>query len=102
MTIVIKSSDEKHISIPASLMAQLNLREGEEVKAVVDGNTLRLERIDKLLKLRGVLANNPAFDQAMEYLERAWKAWTPPDFVHFSRVPGLGVITPEEFLSTPR
>jgi antitoxin component of MazEF toxin-antitoxin module len=81
MTIVIKSSDEKHISIPASLMAQLNLREGEEVKATVNGNTLRLERIDKFLRLRGALANNPAFDKAMEYLERAWKAWTPPDSV---------------------
>ena len=78
MTVVIRSSDEQHISIPISLMAQLNLREGDEVKAIVEGHTLRLERLDKFLRLRGALANDIAFDEAMKYLDQAWQTWTLP------------------------
>lgn len=76
MTRVIKSSDENTISIPAWLMRTLNLREGDQVKAVVSGETLRLAKIDRFLKLRGVLANDSVFDEALKYLEGAWSKWT--------------------------
>ena len=78
MTIVVKSSDEDAISLPARLMAVLNLREGDEVKATVDGHTLRLARLDRFLSLRGAFADDTAFDRAMEYIDRAWQSWTLP------------------------
>ncbi|MBI3760950.1 MAG: AbrB/MazE/SpoVT family DNA-binding domain-containing protein [Chloroflexi bacterium] len=78
MTVVVKSSDDKHISFPARLMAALNLREGEEVKAIVEGSNIRIARLDKFLKLRGALSNDEAFDRAMEFLEQAWESWTVP------------------------
>jgi antitoxin component of MazEF toxin-antitoxin module len=76
VTIIIKSSDENTISLPAQLMEELNLREGDEVKAILEGETLRLTRLDKFLALRGVLADDKAFDEAMQFLERAWQSWT--------------------------
>ena len=76
MTRVIKSSDENTISIPAWLMKTLNLHEGDQVKAVVSGETFRLAKIDRFLKLRGVLANDSAFDEAIKYLDGAWQIWT--------------------------
>ena len=76
MTRVIQSSDENTISMPAWLMKTLNLREGDQVKAVVSGETFRLAKIDRFLKLRGVLANDSAFDEALKYLEGEWSRWT--------------------------
>jgi antitoxin component of MazEF toxin-antitoxin module len=76
MTITVKTSDEDTISIPAQLMAELNLREGDEVQVIVEGETLQLKRLDKFLQLRGALADDPDFDRAMEQMERAWQAWT--------------------------
>jgi antitoxin component of MazEF toxin-antitoxin module len=76
MTIIVKSSNEDAITIPAALMSALNLREGDEVKAIVDGETLRLARLNKFLSLRGALADDEAFEHAMEANEQAWQAWT--------------------------
>ncbi|HLF28789.1 MAG TPA: AbrB/MazE/SpoVT family DNA-binding domain-containing protein [Anaerolineae bacterium] len=76
MTVVVKSSEENTIAIPAHLMEALNLREGEEVKAIVDGETLRLARLGKFLGLRGALAGDEAFDRALELNDQAWRAWT--------------------------
>ncbi|HLE27075.1 MAG TPA: AbrB/MazE/SpoVT family DNA-binding domain-containing protein [Anaerolineales bacterium] len=78
MTIVVKSSDDKHISFPSQLMAALNLREGDEVKAIVEGDHIHIARLDKFLNLRGVLSADEAFDQAMQFLDRAWQSWTVP------------------------
>ena len=78
MTIVVKSSDEDAIAIPTRLMAALKLHEGDEVKAIVEGETLRLTRLDWFLALRGVLADDEEFDRAMEQIERAWQSWTTP------------------------
>jgi bifunctional DNA-binding transcriptional regulator/antitoxin component of YhaV-PrlF toxin-antitoxin module len=80
MTVIVKASAEDVILIPAKLLAQLNLQEGDEVKAFVEGNTLRLQKLDDFLSLGGALANDAGFDEAMQYLEKAWQAWTPPDF----------------------
>lgn len=64
MSHVIKRSDERTISIPPRLMAELHLREGDEVKTIIEGDTLRLERLDKFLSLRGALADDDALDRA--------------------------------------
>lgn len=81
MTITIKSSDEDAIVLPRWLMSVLNLEEGSQVKAIVENESLRLERFDAFLNLRGILADDTAFEQAIETLNRAWQTWTPPDSV---------------------
>jgi len=78
MTLVVKSSDEDTISLPARLMTVLNLREGEAIKAIVEGQTLRLARLSSFLNLRGALADDEAFDRALEFIDRAWQSWTRP------------------------
>ncbi len=81
MVIVVKSSDEGTISLPVQLMEKLGLREGDEVKATLDGQTLRLTRLQNFLNLRGALADDEAFDRAMELIEQAWQSWTIPKSV---------------------
>lgn len=78
MAIIIKRSTEDAISLPARLLAGLNLRDGDEVKVTVEGQTLRLARLDQFLDLRGALAADEAFDRAMDFIDRAWQAWTIP------------------------
>lgn len=80
MTIIVQSSDENAISLPAWLMDVLNLHEGDAVKAVVDGQTLRLTRLDMFLALRGALADDEAFDRAIDFIDQAWNSWTIPNF----------------------
>ncbi len=78
MTIVVKSSSENTISLPARLMTVLNLREGDAIKAVVEGQTLRLAQLSSFLSLRGALADDEAFDRAMDFMNQAWHSWTIP------------------------
>jgi antitoxin component of MazEF toxin-antitoxin module len=81
MTLVVQSSDEDTISLPAWLMKLLNLQEGDEIKTIVEGHTLRLASIDQFLALRGVLSEDETFDTAMETLDQAWQSWTTPSSV---------------------
>jgi hypothetical protein len=78
---VVKSTSENVISIPEHLKAALSLREGDQVKAIVNGETLRLAPIESFLMLRGVFADDKGFDEAMRLLEQGWQAWTPPGSV---------------------
>jgi len=78
MTIVVKSKDEQTISLPASLLKRLRLREGDEIKAILDGQTLRLSKLDDFLSLQGALAGDSGFDEAMALVDEAWQSWTPP------------------------
>lgn len=78
MTIVIKSSDEQTISLPASLLKRLRLQEGDEIKAILEGQTLRLSKLADFLSLSGALANDDGFDEAMEIVDKAWQTWTQP------------------------
>lgn len=78
MTIVVKSSDDSHISFPAQMMEELNLREGDEIMATVEGDNIHITRLDRFLELCGVLSDDGAFDQAMEWLDQAWQSWTVP------------------------
>jgi AbrB family looped-hinge helix DNA binding protein len=76
MTITVKMSKEDAIAIPAQMLAELNLKEGDQVKVVIEGDTLRLGRLDRFLQLRGVYADDENFDRAMELMDRAWQEWT--------------------------
>ncbi len=66
-------------SLPVQLMEKLSLRDGDEVKAILDGQTLRLTRLQNFLSLRGALADDEAFDRAMELIDQAWQSWTMPN-----------------------
>lgn len=79
MTIVVKSSNEDTIYLPVWLMKLLNLQEGDEIKTIVEGQTLRLTPLDRFLTLRGTLREDKAFDEAIDYLNQAWQSWTLPN-----------------------
>ena len=76
MAIVIVSLDENQIALPAEIMAALDLHSGDEVTAVVEGDAIRMARLDKFLNLRGVLAGDSTFDAAMQLLDQGWQEWT--------------------------
>lgn len=78
MTITIKSGQEDVVSLPTELLRALNLKEGDVVQIIVQGDTLRVTRLDKFLRLRGTLADDQEFDRAMDWIQGAWQAWTPP------------------------
>ena len=81
MTIIVQSSTENVISLPVWLMKLLNLREGEEIKTVIEGQTLRLTPLENFLTLRGALKDDQEFDVAIKYLNQAWQEWALPDTV---------------------
>jgi antitoxin component of MazEF toxin-antitoxin module len=77
----VKKSHDRNLVVPADLLAWLDLQDGEEIKATVVGDSIRITRLDAFLSLRGVLADDDAFDQAMAILERGWQTWPTPEFV---------------------
>lgn len=81
MTIIVRSSKQDEITIPDRLMDQLNLQDGDEVKTIIEGNTLRLTPMKKFLALRGVLGDDEGFDEAIQTLDKAWESWTKPPSV---------------------
>ncbi len=78
MTLIVKTTYDNTIALPASMLSRLHLHEGEEVRMSIEGQTLRLTPLEEFLALRGALREDEAFDQAMTYLDRAWQAWTSP------------------------
>jgi antitoxin component of MazEF toxin-antitoxin module len=76
MTMIVRSATEDAITIPLRLMKALKLHEGDEVKAIVDGETLRLAHLDQFLSLRGALADDEGFDEALKANEQGWQTWT--------------------------
>lgn len=81
MTLIVQSSSEDVISLPAWLMSVLNLHEGDEIKTVIEGQTLRITPLDQFLALRGALEDDQEFDTAIEYLNQAWQEWQTPNSV---------------------
>ena len=81
MTMIVQSSDDDVISLPSWLMKILNLQEGDEIKTIIDGQTLRITPLDQFLALRGVLEDDQEFDSAIEFLNQAWQEWTVPGSV---------------------
>ena len=78
MTFVARSVRDDTIFLPGKLLTLLRLREGDAVKAIVEGQTLRVARLEAFLNLRGALADDEDFDQAIEELAQGWNAWTLP------------------------
>ena len=76
MTLIVQSSTEDVISLPTWLMNSLNLHDGDEIKTIIEGQTVRITPLDQFLALRGVLKDDPEFDSAMEFLNQAWQKWT--------------------------
>jgi len=76
MTVIVRSSERDVIAIPHHLMVQLNLQEGDQVKTLIEGNTLRLTPMKQFLALQGVLENDEGFDEALNILDKAWQSWT--------------------------
>jgi hypothetical protein len=76
MTVVVKSPREDMISLPDWLMRSLNLRDGDKIKTVIEGQTLRMTSLDQFLALRGALKDDAEFDAAMASIEKAWQSWT--------------------------
>jgi len=68
MTITIRKPVDEEICPPDWLLDQLNLQDGSLVRATVEDETLHLEQIDNFLMLRGTLASDGAFDEAMRCL----------------------------------
>ena len=62
--------------MPGWLMNALNLKEGDQVKPVIEGQNMRLAPLDRFLALRGVLSKDEGFDQAMADIDQAWQTWT--------------------------
>ena len=81
MTLIVQSSSEDVISLPAWLMTVLNLHEGDEIKTIIEGQTLRITPLDQFLALRGALEDDQEFDTAIEYLNQAWQEWQTPNSV---------------------
>ena len=78
MTVVARSVHDDTIFLPEKLLTLLRLREGDAVKAIVEGQTLRVAQLGAFLNLRGALADDEDFDQAIEELAQRWNAWTLP------------------------
>ena len=73
MSMIVKSTSEQVLTLPLSLLKKLNWREGDQVKVSVAGDLLKIERLDKFLRLRGALAGDAVFDKAMETLRSMWE-----------------------------
>ena len=81
MTVIVRSSKQDEIAIPDYLMARLDLRDGDEVKMIIEGKTLRLTPMKQFLALRGALEDDEGFDDALNVLDKAWQSWTQPPSV---------------------
>lgn len=51
---VLKISEDGRIALPDDMQASLSLRSGDEVEAIIEGNTIRLSRATKRTSRRGV------------------------------------------------
>ena len=78
MTIVARSTRADTIFLPERLFSLLKLREGDAVQVIVEGQTLRVARLEAFLSLRGALADDEAFDRAMAEIDQGWNEWTLP------------------------
>lgn len=75
MTVVARSTRDDTIFLPERLLTLLRLRDGDAVKAIVEGQTLRVARLEAFLSLRGALADDEAFDEAITEVGIGWSAW---------------------------
>lgn len=76
MATIVQSRDEETIALPVWLMQMLAVEEGDEVRAIMTGNSLQLTPLEKFMNLRGIWAEDSGFFQAIESLEQGWQLWT--------------------------
>ena len=76
MTLIVTSTTDDTISIPAWLMKALNLTDGTTVNATVEGQTLSLSPIAKFLSLRGIFQDDDTFEEAINSLDEQGQSWT--------------------------
>lgn len=81
MATIIQSRDEGTIALPVWLMQMLDVQEGDEVRTIMNGDTLQLTPLEKFLNLRGIWAEDRGFAEAIESAEQAWQQWTSPESV---------------------
>ena len=77
MKLVVRGSLEESLQLPARLMEQWNLADGQEVQVQFDQGVLAVAPLKAFLALKGRLAEDEAFDAALQTLEHGWQAWTP-------------------------
>jgi ribosomal protein S10 len=70
--------EQIRLRVPFVLPTNANLLVTVLEKPQADGE--RAKKIARFLKLKGIYKNDQAFDEAMDYLDKAWKAWQPTDF----------------------
>jgi len=80
MRAIVRTGEPNVISLPGDLLNVLGLQDGDVVTAVVEDQALRLARVGRFLELRSILTNDEEFDRAMEWMEKAWRAWTAAPF----------------------
>ncbi len=76
LTLIVTSTSDDTISMPAWLLRSLNLADGTAVKATVDGQSISLSPIAEFLSLRGILHDDDAFEEAINSLDDQWDSWT--------------------------
>ena len=81
MTVTVSTSNEEMMTLPAWVMKRLNLRDGEKITPIIEGQSIRFDSLDQFLRLRGILRDDQEFDAALELLEQRWRTWTFPEFV---------------------
>lgn len=74
MTVVARSTRDDTIFLPERLLTLLRLRDGDAVKAIVEGQTLRVAR-PRLSSICAALADDEAFDEAITEVGIGWSAW---------------------------
>ena len=79
MTVTVRSSNEEIMMLPKWLMARLNLRDGEKITPMFDGQALRFSPVEQFLGLRGILRDDSEFDSAVDLLNQGWQAWEYPE-----------------------
>jgi antitoxin component of MazEF toxin-antitoxin module len=61
--------------MPEELLEQLALRDGDEVRVIVQDDSIHLSKIAAFLQLQGILENDATFDEAMNLLQGKWRKW---------------------------
>ncbi len=62
MTVVVKRSEGDVISLPASMMADLNLQEGDDVMIVVNGKVVHIARAQDPSEVRAMFSDYEDLD----------------------------------------
>jgi len=74
MTLILKTSNEETIALPAWLMKLLILHEGDQIKVIIEGVNIRLTPINQFLSLQGVLKDDGDSDKAIDSLNQGWQS----------------------------